>query len=516
MATKFKVGDKVKTKFTKHGIPKDTVAEIVDYKSKGGYLLKGWAGRFLASELELESSTPQFKVGDKVKIVVGCEYEYQGEKNGVLLEGEILKISPHLILPYCVEWSDGTKNSYGSSHLQLYTPEKTLSKFKVGDIVTPVGEKQIGYNDDGTKRDDYDLSWERRIVEVKGDMVRLDGDSTIWFKHESWKLKEEKTVKVTDFPKYWYIVWKNEEIFKAVNKWSGKGWGYVKDAVLDSNNNYHTYAKTTPSKYKEITFEQFKKHVLKETVEEPVKLKFEEGKIYYHEFKDGMSYIFKCSETGDIVYSKKGRISVKESNFSSMTYRNSIGALCREATPNEQKWFRVCSFMDTFVSMGRLYKFNDDGTPNVSPSKIPLGWYLQVTDENVKEINKWRTAGWLDKGTEGWISHEGYKGVRGYWTSDKPRELEEITTEQFFKHVLNKPYYGELEHPSYSLPLERTVVSDPSIYSHSVDAGVYLTEHTIFVGECSEEIPSNKYQVMEQQDAIILNRGTKKKKIFVI
>jgi hypothetical protein len=172
--------------------------------------------------------------------------------------------------------------------------------------------------------------------------------------------------------------------------------------------------------------------------------------------------------------------------------------------------------MDTFVSMRELDKFNADGTPNVSPSKIPSNWCLQVTDENVEEVSKWRTAGGLGKGTEGWISHDGYEDVRGYWTPDKPRGLKEITTEQFFKHVLNKPCYGELEHPSYSLPLERTVVSNPSIYSHSVDAGVYLTEHTIFVEECSDETPSNKYQVMEQQDAIILSKSPKRKKVFVI
>jgi len=522
MATKFKIEDKVRTKISKYGIPKGTIAKILDYDSRDGYLLKGWAGRFKAGELELESSsTTKFKKGDKVQIVIGCEYECQGKKkDGKLLEGKILEVSSSFSLPYHVKWSNGSVNSYGDNHLQLCPPEKILSKFKVGDEVVPVGLKQIGYNSDGTHRGDYGLTWERKIVEVKGNMIRLDGDSNIWFKPESWKLKEEKTVKEetpsTDFPKYWYIVWKNEEIFDAVNKWSGKGWGYVKDAVLMSNNDYHTYASHVPFKYKEITFEQFKKHVLKETVEEPVKPKFEEGKIYYHEYAGGESYIFQCSETGNSVYSKKGRISVKGSSFSSMTYSNSIGDLCRETTPKEQKWFRVCSSMDTFVSMRELDKFNADGTPNVSPSKIPSNWCLKVTDENVEEVSKWRTAGDLGKGTEGWISHEGYKNVRGYWTSDKPSGLKEITTEQFFKHVLNKPCYGELEHPSYSLPLERTVVSNPSIYSHSVDAGVYLTEHTIFVGECSEEIPSNKYQVMEQQDAIILSKSPKRKKVFVI
>lgn len=234
MATKFKVGDIVKTKVRKHGIPKGTIAEIVNYQSWDGYLLKGWAGRFLAGELELESSTPQFKVGDKVKIVVGCEYEYQGKKNGVLLEGEIYRISPNSVLPYHVKWSDGSSNSYGSDHLQLYTPEKTLSKFKVGDIVTPVGEKQIGYNSNGTKKEDFNLNWERRIVEVKGDMIRLDGDYETWFKTESWELKGEKQA---------------------------------------SKRN--------------------------------VKPKFEEGKIYYHEFKGGSSYIFKCSVTGDYIESHK-------------------------------------------------------------------------------------------------------------------------------------------------------------------------------------------------------------------
>jgi len=513
MATKFKIEDKVRTKISKHGIPKGTIAKILDYRPTEGYLLKGWAGRFKAGELELESSsTTKFKKGDKVQIVIGCEYECQGKKkDGKLLEGKILEVSSSFSLPYHVKWSNGSVNSYGNEHLQLITPEKTLSKFKVGDTVVPVGFKQIGYNSDGTYRDGYELTLEREIVEVKGNLIRLDGDSNIWFKPESWKLKEEKTIKVTDFPKYWYIVWKNKEIFDAVNKWSKKGWGYVKDAVLDSDNDYHTYASHVPFKYKEITFEQFKKHVLKETVEEPVKEtvkpKFEEGKIYYHEFKDGMSYIFKCSKTGDEIYSEKGRIDVKGSSFSSYDYMNNIGASCREATPTEQKWFRVCSSMDTFVSMKELYKFNADGTPNVSPSKIPSNWCLQVTDENVKEINRWRTAGWLDKGTEGWISHEGYKGVRGYWTPDKPRELKEITTEQFFKHVLNKPY---------SPPLEEIVVSYSSIYGNSVDVGVYTAASTLFVKEHIEEIPSNKYQVMEQQDAIILSKSPKRKKVFVI
>jgi len=530
MATKFKIEDKVRTKFSKHGIPKGTIAKILDYNSRDGYLLKGWAGFFKAGELELESSsTTKFKKGDKVQIVIGCEYEYQGKKkDGTLLEGEITKISSSRYLPYSVKWSNGSADSYGNEHLQLYTPEKTLSTFKKGDKVVPVGLKQIGYDRDGAYRGDYKLTWEREIAEVKGDMVRLDGDSNIWFKHESWKLKEEKTVKEetpsTDFPKYWYIVWKNEEIFKAVNKWSKKCWGYVKDAVLDSDDNYHTCASRVPSKYEEITFEQFKKHALKETV----KPKFEEGKIYYHEFKDGMSYIFKCSKTGDEIYSEKGRIDVKESSFSSGNYMNNIGASCREATLKEQKWFRVCSSMDTFISMRELDKFNDDGTPNVSPSKIPSNWCLKITDENVEEVSKWRTAGDLGKGTEGWISHEGYNDARGYWTSDKPRGLKEITTEQFFKHVLNKTYpenpmYGKLTHPGSSVSAHDvmdtfiggipTKVFDKwadEVKSRMKGNGV------VYMGVGCEETSSNKYQVMEQQDAIILNRGTKKKKIFVI
>ena len=86
----------------------------------------------------------------------------------------------------------------------------------------------------------------------------------VYFSHL--ELVSEKQ-ELTSLPEKWYIVWKNREIFQATEEYFkdsiNKSYNYVENAKVDYQNNYY-YAYEKVRHCTEISFEQFKKWVMKE------------------------------------------------------------------------------------------------------------------------------------------------------------------------------------------------------------------------------------------------------------
>lgn len=60
-----------------------------------------------------------FKVGDKVEIITGCEYEKQGMKDGKKMVGKVVEDDGGDYLPFHVKWENvETLYWYGESHIQ--------------------------------------------------------------------------------------------------------------------------------------------------------------------------------------------------------------------------------------------------------------------------------------------------------------------------------------------------------------------------------------------------------------
>lgn len=69
---------------------------------------------------------------------------------------------------------------------------------------------------------------------------------------------------LTSLPEKWYIVWTEPAITSAVNKAQNNQYLYVEGAKSTSDGRYYSYDGNVPSDYTQITFDQFKKWVLKE------------------------------------------------------------------------------------------------------------------------------------------------------------------------------------------------------------------------------------------------------------
>ena len=113
---------------------------------------------------------------------------------------------------------------------------------------------------------------------------------------------------------------------------------------------------------------------------------------------------------------------------------------------------------DSFVLGGHHFTFHDSNKTLGASSEITRqilydngnwaeieefvkAWCIKVTKENHEELGKWREAGQvgdMESGNKanGYILSE-YHGARGYFSQTKPSNMQEITTEQFKKYVLN-------------------------------------------------------------------------------
>lgn len=115
--------------------------------------------------------------------------------------------------------------------------------------------------EDSAHKYDYISCFGDGINDISGKMVMS------WDQFRKSVLNEDV---MDDFklPANWVIQWKNEEIFRAVNKYEKickreKFVAYYKDAWSDERGRYLT---EKPDNISEITFEQFKKYVLKDNL----------------------------------------------------------------------------------------------------------------------------------------------------------------------------------------------------------------------------------------------------------
>lgn len=81
---------------------------------------------------------------------------------------------------------------------------------------------------------------------------------------------------------------------------------------------------------------------------------------------------------------------------------------------------------------------------------LPEKWCIKVTKENVEALGRWRRAGRISNGIDGYCLSF-YRDVVGWYTNEVSPEFKEITYEQFKKHVLKqegdsgeKQYYPDL------------------------------------------------------------------------
>jgi hypothetical protein len=175
--------------------------------------------------------------------------------------------------------------------------------------------------------------------------------------------KTDTMKELTELPEKWIIQWKNKDIFDAVNKdlknRLQNTFKYVPNA-WSSIDNYWSSTPTNPRKdHTEITFDQFKRWVLKESdtleVDDLV-----EGEIYFHGSGNyGWLFIFSNLNGGSI--EGKQCISSKKSSSFYETYCNPYGKdeELRKATDEEKQWLEACIKAGKFVSFEDSKKVSD-------------------------------------------------------------------------------------------------------------------------------------------------------------
>ncbi len=89
----------------------------------------------------------RFKVGDNVYIDDDSEHFYQGVRDGKKMLGRVVEIfTDKSLMPYLVQWENGSSNKYNEYDLAIYPHEKPPMKFTIGETVMICGSHQCnGY-----------------------------------------------------------------------------------------------------------------------------------------------------------------------------------------------------------------------------------------------------------------------------------------------------------------------------------------------------------------------------------
>lgn len=177
---------------------------------------------------------------------------------------------------------------------------------------------------------------------------------------------------LTELPEKWYIKVTNEDNKKILNDYfhsigpKYSGYNYNQWQVL--LNYCYAYPQIIPNLwghtddeinnrkgYTEISFEQFKKWVLKESTN----LKVEdliEGEVYSTLNNFGKPAVFKSAKSGTQTYSIWiGNEVIKNGSFNGENIINNL----KLATPEEKKWLNVCIKQDKFIPKEELNRYND-------------------------------------------------------------------------------------------------------------------------------------------------------------
>jgi len=186
---------------------------------------------------------------------------------------------------------------------------------------------------------------------------------------------------LTELPEKWCIRGGEKLKQSRFRLWSGN----PRNLTGNSDSYYHydgekiiDYWNEIKVGYTEITFDQFKKWVLKESAEEkaPVRLKFVdlvEGEVYRYNYSenDRDPVIGKCTENkSSSAIAIRGNSSDywNPGRFSSATYMT-------KATEEEKHWLEACIKVNKFVSLEDSKKVTESVVPEyVECIKLPEGW----------------------------------------------------------------------------------------------------------------------------------------------
>lgn len=213
----------------------------------------------------------EIKVGTRVKIARTSDYFYTGEEYNPKCEGEVTEMgNSHLGI--LVKWDNGTRNGYDLSDLEVVEGDQ-YTNVKVGDKVR-VLESAIGYA----------AAYKNQIVTV----IDVPSDKYIYVTAAdglSFPLTTEKhnyglefELVTESFPEKWWIKPNTIEEAKEIAKWVDENFNalaktWYSDKVYYHFKSHQGYANKEkgdvlydfcPAGHTKITFEQFKKHVLKQ------------------------------------------------------------------------------------------------------------------------------------------------------------------------------------------------------------------------------------------------------------
>ncbi len=227
-----------------------------------------------------------------------------------------------------------------------------------------------------------------------------------------------------ELPEKWYIVWYTKEICEAVRKYFNKSYMFVEgvhnevgnEAAVDNNNKYYRLNSDTNllRNHTEISFEQFKKWVLKEPIEDM------EDIIYYtkgmiHNLVSCINYA--CNNTAIAIVSKY----FYNANAAISSYNSTPERL---ATPEELKWYKVCCNEGKFIEKENLINYDDNGKK--LENKFEVGKWYEILDNNNKWYLKYSHTEIINL-IDGTFNYNklcgetiGYRGVydkSGYWAN---------------------------------------------------------------------------------------------------
>lgn len=331
------------------------------------------------------------------------------------------------------------------------TEEKDLSFIRVNDLVkneiyycsylNKHGKSRSGIFIYKGKRHPANPEKEYYLI---ADILTLDGQKFTGFSNKEWTdyirkaTKEEKKLFYEAYPNYqefvlpekWCVALTKENA-KVLGRWRKAGYcGVLKEENPHGYiySNIGEWVQTRRTDYTEITFEQFKEHVLKEKgveMKKPNRLYLEdlvEGDIYY--MKTEHDYIFSYKNNSCVSYCCSHLINNLNSFIKkggSITGEGDHIVELRKATEEEQKWLKACIKAGKFISKKEALK---------SIPKFEIGkWYKHLEGEH-------------------------YCKFEGFWKEDTDKlKCTEYITEDKRYHKTSSGYIG-ITDKTVECPLE--------------------------------------------------------------
>jgi hypothetical protein len=240
-------------------------------------------------------------------------------------------------------------------------------------------------------------------IEEKKETEPVLWDSGRWAEIVS--TPEVKAEELTSLPEKWCIDLSDREVFNVVKKYFNTCWafcnqGFATSDGVDRNHWWVSSDKSIHDYYTEITFDQFKKWVLKES--DTLKMKdLVVGEIYY----GGFSYITK--KDGWIFKYKADELKVDSWHFNGGSHSHDFDWV-RPATDEEKQWLEACIKAGKFVSFEDSKVMPEGFIPSLTspPQPSPVKpttvekWSVGTYMVFLKDLDSSREIGNIEKITE--------------------------------------------------------------------------------------------------------------------